>query len=91
MKPGVDFPLTVVALGMLADITAPLLLVPECDLIVVVDLVDELFLRSFYLPCNKPKKFPEIREFIKHILTNGSDLKLICNDCMVRFLLVSAH
>jgi hypothetical protein len=52
-RPGVDFPLTVLALGMLADICAPLLLCPEVDLIMVIDLVDENYLKPFYLPCGQ--------------------------------------
>jgi hypothetical protein len=83
-KPGVDFPVTVLALGMLADIAAPLLLVPDVDLIVAIDLVDPAYHAPWYLPCGKLKAFPEIQRFIRHILTTGSDLELQCQDCLLK-------
>jgi hypothetical protein len=40
----VDRPLTVLALGMLSDIAAPLLSVPNLDLLYVIDKIDEQYL-----------------------------------------------
>lgn len=84
MKPGVDIPLTVVSMGMLADIVAPLLLVEDVDLIVAIDLVDAGYLQPWYLPCGQPKGFAEVRRFIMHILTSGSDLALQCANCLLK-------
>jgi hypothetical protein len=53
--PGVDRPLTVLALGMLADIVAPLLCVPDVDLLYVIDKIDPQYYALWYEPCKTPK------------------------------------
>jgi hypothetical protein len=82
-RPGVDRPLTVLALGMLSDIVAPLLCVPDLDLLFVIDLIDDKYLAPWYLPCGTPKGFPEIQRFIRHIIEEGSDLRLQCEPCLL--------
>lgn len=82
--PGIDRPLTVLALGMLADIVAPLLCVPEVDLIFVIDRVDASFLQPWYTPCGVEKTFQYVQGFIRHIIEEGSDLKLQCEPCLLK-------
>ena len=77
-------PLTVLALGMLCDISAPLLLVEDCDLIIAIDNIDPNYHLGYYKPCGKPKDFSEVRRIIKHILEEGSDLELLCDNCLMR-------
>ncbi len=50
-----DRPLTVLALGMLADIVAPLLCVPDVDLLYVIDKIDPQYYALWYEPCKTPK------------------------------------
>ena len=84
MRPGVDFPLTVLSVGMLADICAPLLLVDNLDLLIAIDLVDAAYLQPWYEPCGVPKTKEYIQRFIRHILLHGSDVDLQCRACLLK-------